>query len=715
MKLYKNWKCIPCINNTKMLLIFALIAITMFSCKTDDDNTLIVNTMFNISGVSEISNKAQSLTILVETNIENYKVDIGEEAQSWISRDTLIRDGNNKIETFLVQANLNTEPRSVTITFTAENISKQITITQKAGEEDEGANNGKVEIDKLYGYGENTTGGEGATAENILHFNDGICFRDYLALREKNKDETPAIIYLSGKFTSTQGRDTSSPWYDIKRTHNLSIYGTDGFIMENVGFFIRESSNIIIRNVYIKMPKADNGADGISMQKSQNIWVDHCTFESMNQSSDYEDGSCDITHATNAVTVSWCHFIKTQKSCLVGHSNSETGDIAITATFHHNFFDLSSSRHPRVRFGKAHVYNNYFNQVSTYGVGSAYGARVLVENNNFEAVRLPIDICTYPAKQSGNNWVSNLTGSVAGYIYELNNIYNNKPTDAGDIYPFTNVEYESYGGNKIQTPYTYTDFKPDYNYIADDAEEIPSIVTASAGVGKLAQFAEAPIDVNNGGFIPGDNGNGEGNNGNEVEENTLANGWYWISYNGSDAQATVNSGILSLEANGKFESGNQAFGYVYRELVGNFVATVQIDSYATQATNNQSLAGLMFTPDFNQTGTNFIHCMAAQGPNNSFYRSTRESVANASRGGLNAPVNANGVSKPIVKIERLENDCKLSYSLDGGETFGAERIVSFTDLPNSVYVGVAVSSGNSSEVAVATFSNFRKNEETIAF
>lgn len=171
---------------------------------------------------------------------------------------------------------------------------------------------GDVELDKLYGYAEGTTGGAGAAQADIHHFDDGKKFGEWLYLREKNKTMTPAIVWLSGTFHKDDGYRSGKPWFDIKRTGNLTINGTDDFVMENVGFFINESSNIIIRNIYIKMPKADDGADGISMQESSNVWVDHCTFESVNQTKDYEDGSCDVTHQTCNVTVSWCHFIKTR-------------------------------------------------------------------------------------------------------------------------------------------------------------------------------------------------------------------------------------------------------------------------------------------------------------------------------------------------------------------------------------------------------------------
>ena len=360
------------------------------------------------------------------------------------------------------------------------------------------ASAGNVDVTKLYGYGAATTGGAGATAANTHHFNSGTAFRDWLKLREKNKSTTPAIVWLSGTFTASDGRDSDSPWFDIKRTSNITIYGTDSFRMQNVGFFLNEAQNIILRNIYIVMPKADNGADGISMQESKNVWVDHCTFESVNQTKDYEDGSCDITHATSGVTVSWCHYIKTQKSSLVGHSNSATEDRAITATFHHNFFDGSSSRHPRVRFGRVHVYNNFYNGCTTYGVGSAYEAMVLVEHNYFDGVRLPTDICTYPAKPSGSSWVSNLTGSVAGFLYAANNELVNRPADATDPYPMTNVEYKSYNGEKIPTPYVYADFCPDYTYDYNPAAEVAEIVRTHAGAGKMSGYAEAPYAADNG-------------------------------------------------------------------------------------------------------------------------------------------------------------------------------------------------------------------------
>ena len=226
---------------------------------------------------------------------------------------------------------------------------------------------GTVDPTALYGFAEaaGVTGGEGASATNILHFNSGKALQTWLLARaksEKKGDSSPVIIWLSGTFGPDDGRDFSEahPWFDVKEVSNLSFFGTDDFVMDRIGFFCVRSSNIIIRNINFQQPKANNGADAVSMQDCDGVWVDHCTFTSLNQVKDYEDGSTDITHGSKNVTVSWCRYIKTQKSCLVGHSNNQSSDTQITATFHHNWFDGSSSRHPRVRFGTAHVYNNLF-------------------------------------------------------------------------------------------------------------------------------------------------------------------------------------------------------------------------------------------------------------------------------------------------------------------------------------------------------------------
>lgn len=670
--------------------------------------------MIQVAESFEATSEEQQLVIPVETNL-HYEVKIEQAAQSWI-RQVTTRAARVDNLVFQVDANNTGAARSATITLTVGSEVRKVVVAQEAGSEDPGPIEGIVALDKLYGYAEGTTGGEGATAANTHHFDNGDKFRQWLNLREKNKDMTPAIVYLSGTFTKDNGRGGSdaSPWFDIKRTGNLTILGTDDFRMQNIGFFINDSENIIIRNVYIVMPKANNGADGISMQESHNVWVDHCTFESINQAKDYEDGSCDVTHATYNVTVSWCHFIKTQKSCLVGHSNSASADTKITVTFHHNYFDLSSSRHPRVRFGRAHVYNNFFNQVTTYGVGSAYGAMVLVEDNLFDGVRLPTDICTFPAKPSGSSWVSNLQGSVAGYLYERGNAFLNKPENATEPYPLTNVQYKAYNGEQLPTPYTYEDFKPAYGYIVDAPEQLASIVPSGAGVGKLPGYQTAPVEVNNGG-ITTDPDPDPGTDPDPDPSIDLGNGWTGISYGAATPSVFGSGHTLTITACGKFESGTQTFGYVYREVTGDFVATVQIDAFSPQKESNQALAGLMVTPDITAASGDLLHFMAARSLAKFYYSNRTAAAAKASKGELGAPEAVVEGASPIVRLERKGDKYLTSYSLDGGVTFGKEKSVTLAGLPETLLLGLAVNSGDSKKTSEAVFSHLTLNGETIAF
>ena len=570
---------------------------------------------------------------------------------------------------------------------------------------------GNVPLDKLIGYGERATGGAGG---KVHHFNSGTAFRDWLKLREKNKSTEPAVVWLSGTFTASDGRDTGSPWFDIKRTSNITIYGTDNFRMDRVGFFLNEASNIIIRNVYIIQPKADNGADGISMQESQNVWVDHCTFESVNQQKDYEDGSCDVTHQTNGVTISWCHYIKTQKSTLVGYSNSASADENITITMHHNWFDGSSSRHPRVRFGRAHVFNNFYDNVTTYGVGSAYGAKVLVENNAFDGVRVPTDICTFPAKKSGSSWVSNLTGSVAGYLYAWNNDYTNIPADASDPYPFTNVEYKKYGGEKLPAPLTYDDFRPTYDYVVDAADRVAEIVRSGAGVGRLAGYAEAPIEADNGGLGSGTTGGGTtggdtgGNTGgDDPEEPTtpsgseLGGGWTLSSVSDAGATASVDAeGVLTLSAKGKFESSAQKFGFVWRRVSGDFEAVVPLRSYTSPKDGNQSAAGLMLCADPTASGTAMLY-VSADVTLSEYYSHYRFAAGNSAKKSAGSRVDSGEV---YLRLVRRGDSVEAAYSADGGASYTPIKSDSFAaGLGAEVYVGLVVSSGSNSDAATATF------------
>jgi pectate lyase len=225
---------------------------------------------------------------------------------------------------------------------------------------------------------------------------------------------------------------------------NKTIIGNSGAAIVGCGFNINGDRNVIIRNLSFR----NWNDDAINVQESAtNIWVDHNSF------SNGYDGAVDIKRGSDYITVSWNRVFNHDKSMLLGHSDSNASqDVGhLRVTYHHNWFDASTQRHPRVRFGNpVHVYNNYYNNNSGYGVASTEGAGVLVEANSFENVDDPFHL--------GEG------SSDAGTLVARNNLLVN--SGSGQT-----------GGSVASIPYSYT---------ADPAAGVKSIVTANAGAGRIS-------------------------------------------------------------------------------------------------------------------------------------------------------------------------------------------------------------------------------------
>ncbi|MFI5911229.1 polysaccharide lyase family 1 protein [Dactylosporangium sp. NPDC051541] len=216
------------------------------------------------------------------------------------------------------------------------------------------------------------------------------------------------------------------------------------------GLKISHYDNVIIRNLKISFPV---GTDAITVQDAQHVWIDHNELWSDRAHDiDYYDGLVDITHASDWVTVSWNKIHDHWKTSLVGHDDDNGGEDTghLTVTYHHNEFYNLDARTPSVRFGTAHVFNNYFHN-NVNGVHSRMGAQVLVEGNVFTNVQTPIKTTTL---------------SVAdGYAVERNN------------------SYTGCGPNNITRTGSFTN--PPYAYTLDPVSSVAAAVTANAGTGHI--------------------------------------------------------------------------------------------------------------------------------------------------------------------------------------------------------------------------------------
>lgn len=308
-----------------------------------------------------------------------------------------------------------------------------------------------------------TTGGAGGS---VVYINNSKDLYDLMFARldaSHSLNLEPITIYIVGTLS---GDPAFGEMLDVKDTYDASIIGVgQDAIITGFGLNLYRAVNIIVRNIKF----ASWGDDAISVDASDDqtlghhIWVDHCTFTYVPPpgypAGTTPDGSLDITHTAAYVTVSWCHFYKTDKNSLVGHSDGNTQDVDIKVTYHHNYFDSSAQRNPRVRFGKVHAFNNYYRKNTIYSISSNTGADVVVEGNYFLDCPIPTE--------SGRD------GGPQGDIVEYNNVFVNcgTPEVVGTAFD----------------PSTY------YSFTVDPPANIPEMVTKYAGSGKYDFSPNPPI------------------------------------------------------------------------------------------------------------------------------------------------------------------------------------------------------------------------------
>ncbi|KAI0498257.1 hypothetical protein KFK09_021498 [Dendrobium nobile] len=145
------------------------------------------------------------------------------------------------------------------------------------------------------------------------------------------------------------------------------------------GLQLKECEHVIVCNLEFEGGRGHD-VDGIQIKpKSRHIWIDRCSLR------DYDDGLIDITRESTDITISRCHFAMHDKTMLIGADSSNITDRCIRVTIHHCFFDGTRQRHPRLRFGRVHLYNNYTRNWGIYAVCASVEAQVLSQCNIYEA------------------------------------------------------------------------------------------------------------------------------------------------------------------------------------------------------------------------------------------------------------------------------------------------------------------------------------------
>ena len=321
---------------------------------------------------------------------------------------------------------------------------------------------------------------------------------------QKGVDKTPIAFRIVGMVDVSDigSYSSSEEGLQIKGKNadselNITIEGIgDDATIKGFGFLVRNAKSVEFRNFGIIRCMDD----GISLDTdNSNIWIHNMdVFYGKHGSGDHAkgDGAIDVKSDSKYVTVSYCRYWDTGKSNMFGMKN-ESGPNYIS--YHHNWFDHSDSRHPRVRTMTVHVYNNFFDNVAKYGVGATTGASVFVENNYFLKTKKPILSSRQGTDAQGDGTFS---GENGGMIKACGNYFDRSianfkyftqknPAATGyDAYE-TDSRDEQVPSSEVtkvgSTSYNNFDTNPSliYAYTPDAADDVPAIVTGFYGAGRL--------------------------------------------------------------------------------------------------------------------------------------------------------------------------------------------------------------------------------------
>ena len=306
-----------------------------------------------------------------------------------------------------------------------------------------------------------TTGGAGGTSQTITSLSALV---SWAAGREKN---------TASEMVTISGTISGDTLITIKNGANITIQGTGSSSqLVGVGLNIRDYTNVIVKNLKIREVLYPN--DALTLDNVQRGWVDHCELHSKIGAGitvDTYDGLLDIKKGSAAITISWCYLHDHMKCSLVGHTdnlNQQDEDSGIRVTYHHNYFVNTDGRNPSIRYGATHMFNNYYGDITDYGLASRDGAHAKVENCHYENVKLPMSTDKFmdPSSDAGDK--------IGGYICQTGNLFTG--TCGANVISQTGCDF----WNSSTLPYSYT---------LDDVNTVKTTVARYAG------FGSNPTDI----------------------------------------------------------------------------------------------------------------------------------------------------------------------------------------------------------------------------
>ncbi len=261
------------------------------------------------------------------------------------------------------------------------------------------------------GYGvEQLTGGGGGTIIEVRDAAEFLAAVERSDIKSKaDRDNAARVVRVMadidlGTLANEQAGTEIKAVGRVQVRSNTTIYALGkGAVIRHGILEMHGAHNVIIRNLAFRdlwevdpTGKYDRfGWDYVRITNagkvpSHHVWVDHCDFGKC------YDGQLDITHGSDLITVSWCHFAGDErgphkKSMLIGHSSSDNAAATdrgrLNVTLHHNWWENIDDRAPRARFGNIHACNNFVKGAANATI-SVSGAVTLVENCVYQDARI---------------------------------------------------------------------------------------------------------------------------------------------------------------------------------------------------------------------------------------------------------------------------------------------------------------------------------------
>ncbi len=323
----------------------------------------------------------------------------------------------------------------------------------------------------------------------------------------------------------------------FNNVYNLTIFSQNGASIKHANITMKNSENIIIRNIkFDELWEWDEATGGdydrndwdyMTIDSNSNgIWIDHCTFYKA------YDGIVDVKNPSpiTNVTISWCEFLPgsegnvffdvmmndvfanpdkyatyqhmldegmnkdqvymyaygQKKTHLLGQSADATNAAGIRVTLANNYYKDSMDRMPRLRYGNSHVYNCIMDAQDLLDVKLSIKnddiAKKIVSNGAASTcgAQVLLENCYISGIQNALN--SGNGSDLSGYINAINSVYYMNGV-ATELAPKCNTSGDT--RVLVTDADAFISQLPYADYVLYDAEDLNGIVKAYSGAGKL--------------------------------------------------------------------------------------------------------------------------------------------------------------------------------------------------------------------------------------